>query len=280
MSSPTPGSDQATSDRAHPDSASPESASPVSASPESANPKQARSFTEAMEQLRGAQKTSKGAPAYSRLVNRKLGRVFAAAAFVLGRTPNQVTALSAVMTFSGIALIATVDPTVASSLAVMALLVFGYALDAADGQLARLRGGGSVAGEWLDHAVDALKIATLHTAVLVQWYRFDLAEGAELLIPIAFQVAASVTFFVVILNDQLRRAQRGSSKMLLQGDGNSSMLYSLAVMPTDYGLLCVVFALMFWDPGFFWLYTGLMALNVAFLVAALIKWFREMRSYG
>jgi phosphatidylglycerophosphate synthase len=132
-----------------------------------------RTFGAAMAALTDLQKTSKGAPAYSRLVNRRVGRVFASAAYVLGRTPNQVTALSALCTFSGIATIALVDPSVVSSIAVTLLLAVGYALDSADGQLARLRGGGSVSGEWLDHVVDAAKIATLHLAVLVNWFRFD-----------------------------------------------------------------------------------------------------------
>jgi phosphatidylglycerophosphate synthase len=238
-----------------------------------------RSFGAAMTDLRRAQKTSKGAPAYSLLVNRRLGRVLAALAYVGGRTPNQVTALSAVCTFGGIATIALVDPTWWTSLGVCLLLVVGYALDAADGQLARLRGGGSVSGEWLDHAVDAGKIASLHLAVLVNWFRFDDGPDSRLLIPLAFQVVASVMFFVVILNDQLRRAHRGSSQMILEGEGSSSLLYSLAVVPTDYGLLCVVFAFLAWDPGFFWIYTALMVLNAAFLGLALVKWYREMRTY-
>jgi phosphatidylglycerophosphate synthase len=236
-------------------------------------------FAEALEALKGRQKTSKGAPAYSLLVNRRLGRVFAASAFVLGRTPNQVTAVSALFTFSGIAVIALVEPTPLSSLAVCLLLVIGYALDAADGQLARLRGGGSVSGEWLDHVVDAVKIAAIHLAVLVNWYRFRDGSDWALLVPLTFQVVASVMFFVVILNDQIRRAHRGTTEMLLQGEGTSSMLYSLAVAPTDYGLLCVVFALLFWQTGFFWIYTGLMVANLAFLLLALVKWYREMRTY-
>ncbi|HKY15324.1 MAG TPA: CDP-alcohol phosphatidyltransferase family protein [Microthrixaceae bacterium] len=238
-----------------------------------------RGFGEALARLRSVQKTSKGAPAYSLLVNRRLGRIFAAAAFVLGRTPNQVTAVSALFTFSGIATIALVDPTWASAVAVTALLVIGYALDAADGQLARLRGGGSAVGEWLDHAVDSAKIATLHLAVLVNWYRFGDHTDVELLVPITFQVVASVTFFVVILNDQLRRAHRGSSEMRLQGEGTSSLLYSLAVVPTDYGLLCLVFVLLAAETLFLWAYTALMFANLAFLGLALVKWYREIRRY-
>ena len=62
-------------------------------------------FRTSLGALQRAQKTSKGAPAYSRLVNRPLGRVFAACAHVVGLTPNQVTCLSALATFSGIAVI-------------------------------------------------------------------------------------------------------------------------------------------------------------------------------
>jgi phosphatidylglycerophosphate synthase len=236
-------------------------------------------FREALAGLRHAQKTSKGAPAYSRLVNRPLGRLFAAAAYTVGMTPNQVTAVSAAFTFAGIATICTVSPSPASSVAVALLLVVGYALDAADGQLARLRGGGSIAGEWLDHVVDAVKIASLHLAVLINWYRFVDRTDAQLLIPIGFQVTASVLFFVIILNDRIRRAQRGSSAMILAGEGRSSPLYSLAVVPTDYGLLCVSFVLMAWEAGFLWVYGALMAANAAFALLALAKWYREMRGY-
>jgi phosphatidylglycerophosphate synthase len=238
-----------------------------------------RGFRDALSTLRERQKTTKGAPAYSRYVNRRLGRVLAALAYTLGRTPNQVTALSAAFTFSGILTIALARPTILTSVASAACLVIGYALDAADGQLARLRGGGSVAGEWLDHVVDCIKIATLHLAVLIQWFRFSDRPDVELLIPLGFSAVASVMFFTIILNDQLRRAHRGSAEMLLQGEGTSSTLYSLAVVPTDYGLLCAVFLLQFWTVGFTWVYGALFLANAAFLVLALIKWFREMQTH-
>ncbi len=236
-------------------------------------------FREALVALQTRQKTSKGGPAYSLLVNRRLGRLLAALAYVLGRTPNQVTAVSGACTFAGIAMIAVVSPSPAASFGITLLLVLGYALDAADGQLARLRGGGSVAGEWLDHVVDAAKIATLHLAVLVGWFNLSDRPAAQLAIPIAYQVVASVMFFVIILNDQLRRSHRGTTDMLLQGEVSSSRLYSFAVMPTDYGLLCLVFALHWWEDGFTAIYSGLMACNALFLVLALVRWFREMRTY-
>ena len=234
-------------------------------SPSTASP---MGFREALITLRNRQKTSKGAPAYSLLVNRRLGRALAAGAYVLRLTPNQVTIVSALLTFGGIATIALLDPTVLIAAGTCVLLITGYAFDAADGQLARLRGGGSVAGEWLDHVVDAAKIATLHLAVLVQWYGFGNRTDAALLIPLAFSAVASVMFFTIILNDQLRRAHRGSSEMLLAGDGQSSLVYSLAVAPTDYGVLCLIFLLQFWTDGFTWIYGGLLAANAAFLACS------------
>ncbi len=235
-------------------------------------------FRASLTALQRAQKTSKGAPAYSRLVNRPLGRLLAAGANVIGLTPNQVTSISALFTFGGIAVIALAEASVLVSALAASLLVIGYAFDAADGQLARLRGGGSVAGEWLDHVVDAIKIACLHSSVLINWYRFEDASGRRLLVPIAFQAVATIMFFVIILNDQIRRAHRGTTQMLLEGDGSSSTWYSLAVVPTDYGVLCVVLGLMWWQ-GFIELYSVLLAANAGFMVLALVKWFREMRRY-
>ena len=124
--------------------------------------------------------------------------------------------------------------------------------------------------------VDAIKIASLHLAVLVNWYRFEDVRGAELLIPVVFQAVASTMFFVIILNDHMRRARRGNAHAILRGDGASSWLYSLAVVPTDYGLLCLVLGLMWWSTGFAIVYLLLLSANLAFLVLALPRWFREI----
>ena len=67
-----------------------------------------------------------------------------------------VTVVSACFTFAGIVLLAVVPPTAINGL-VVALMVLGDALDSADGQLARLRGGGSTVGEWLDHVIDCAR---------------------------------------------------------------------------------------------------------------------------
>lgn len=235
-------------------------------------------FGDGLAALRGAQKTSKGAPLYSRVVNRPFGRVLAAMANAIGWTPNQVTAVSACCTFTAIGLIAALRATPLVSSIVVALLVVGYAFDAADGQLARLRQMSSPAGEWLDHVVDAVKIAVLHLAVLINWYRFEDVRGAQLLVPVVFQAVASTMFFVVILNDHVRRVRRGNASAILRGDGSSSWWYSLAVVPTDYGLLCLALGLMWWSGGFAVVYAALLVANTGFLLVALPKWFREVGS--
>lgn len=233
---------------------------------------------EALAGLSTAQKSSKGAPAYSRYVNRRLGRYLAAASFAAGLSPNQVTALSAVSTFSAIGVLVAVQPSPASSLAVCLLLVLGYALDSADGQLSRLTGKGSMAGEWLDHTVDAFKVGSIHLAFLVCWWRFYELDAAWLLVPLLFQVLATAHFFSTLLMDQLRRSRRSGGA--LPGAESSSMLYSLAVLPTDFGVICVM-TVVLWIP---WLFIGVYALLFAatavFLILALGKWYREVKSWS
>ncbi|WP_040168201.1 CDP-alcohol phosphatidyltransferase family protein [Microbacterium gorillae] len=235
-------------------------------------------FGAAMTRLREAQKSSRGAPAYSRFVNRPLGRPMAAAAYVAGLTPTQVTLLSGVATLGGILAIALLPPTWWSSLLVAALLVLGYALDSADGQLARLTGRGSLAGEWLDHFFDAAKAVGVHIAVLLNWYRFTDLADVWLLVPLGFTAVASVFFFGVVGADLLRRIHRLSTPGAPPAPtgGRTSALYSLAVVPADYGLLCIVFLTLWLTPVFVFLYTALAAINALLLLASGVRWYRSV----
>jgi phosphatidylglycerophosphate synthase len=236
-------------------------------------------FTETVRQLAGAQKPpAKGSPAYSRFVNRKIGRVLAAAAFQLRLTPNQVTFISAALSALAIAMIALIRPTPAMAVTTTLLLLLGYAFDSADGQLARLRGGGSPAGEWLDHMVDSVKTSALHLAVLIGWYRYYGVDPRMLLIPIAFTLVAAVFFFVVILMDQLRRAHPSQAPAPSNGSWKA-VLRSLIVAPTDYGLLCMIFVIYSWHNGFIVIYSLMLAGTALFMVAALPKWYREATTF-
>ncbi|MGI8418569.1 MAG: CDP-alcohol phosphatidyltransferase family protein [Nakamurella sp.] len=237
----------------------------------------AKSHREIVQKLSGAQKSSKGAPAYSRFVNRPLGRQFAAVAFRAGLTPNVVTGVSAAFSFAAIAVIGLSRPVWWTGVLVAALLVIGYALDAADGQLARLRGGGSYSGEWLDHVIDATKISSLHLAVLISFFRFSDRATGWLLVPIGFAVVGAVMFFGMTLNDQLRRQHLRSGGTVV-GPTQTSTLRSIEVLPTDYGVLCWVFVIFGASTLFFYFYTALFLGSAGFMVLAARKWFRDMRA--
>lgn len=224
-----------------------------------------------IQRLSGAQKTSKGAPAYSRFVNRKAGRLIAAVAYHCRLTPNIVTLISAAWSLAAIVLLVFGSPTTTLGVVVAACLAIGYAFDSADGQLARLRGGGSPAGEWLDHVVDSGKVCGLHLAVLVSLYRAGVSNR-ELLVPLVWTWVATVLFFVIILNDQLHRA-RGTAPAT---DAPAPVLRSLLVAPTDYGVLLLTFVLFGAHHVFLWVYGLLLIANIAYLVLGLTKWFREL----
>jgi phosphatidylglycerophosphate synthase len=230
-------------------------------------------FREAYAGSAQAQKHAKGAPAYSRFINRRAGRILVAAAQVAGFTPNQLTTISAALTVAGIAGIALLPASPLASVEIVLLLLLGYAFDSADGQLARLRGGGTLAGEWLDHVVDAAKVALLHLAVFVHLVLLGGMPWFALALPLAFQAVASILFFAMILTEQLRRR----AGIAPPPAAASSPLYSLAVAPTDYGVLCIVFALLWWQPAFLAIYALLLFANAAFLVLALAKWFGELK---
>jgi phosphatidylglycerophosphate synthase len=228
-----------------------------------------------LRELGRAQKSARGGQAYSVYINRRLGRLCAAAAYVVNLTPNVVTVISAVFSGAGIAVIALVGGWPAAAAA--PLLAIGYALDAADGQLARLRGGGSVAGEWLDHVIDALKVTTVHLAVLVHLYRFTDLSSSWLLVPIGYTVVDVALFFAQLLNEQLRRNAGLGARAASVGFASPVSLF--LKLPHDYGVLCWTFALLGAPLLFVRVYGVLFAFNATYLALALVKWFREMRAY-
>jgi phosphatidylglycerophosphate synthase len=232
------------------------------------------SIAETVAELRGAGKPSHSAPLYSRLVNRPVGRYLAALAHRAGLAPNQVTALSGVVTFVGIAVVALAPPSPVMGLVVALLLALGYALDSADGQLARLRGGGSLVGEWLDHMIDCAKNAALHLAVLISFYRFaESADSVLLLLPAAFQLVVTVMFFGTVLTDQLRRNGGPVSR---SEPGARSLTRSILVAPADYGLLCIAFAAFGYRPAFVGVYAFLLAGSAVYLAVGLLRWRRQL----
>ena len=234
------------------------------------------SVREALARLRHAQKSARGGPPYSIFVNRPIGRVLAALAYRAGLTPDQVTGLSALATFGGLVLLALAPATWLTGLGVGVLLVLGYALDSADGQLARLRGGGSMQGEWLDHTVDSLKVVVVHLAVLVTFYlHLDLAPG-WLLVPLAFATASSVHFFGMILVDLLGRTTRAELRLPPPVKTAPGLSTALLKLPTDYGVLCLAMLLLGAHGVFVGVYTVLAAATVGYTLLVVLKWRRDV----
>lgn len=237
------------------------------------------SFRDTMNRLQSAQKgAARSAPAYSRFVNRRVGRYLAAWAYRRGLTPNQVTGISALFTFTGVVLLALVAPSWWLGVVVSFLFLVGYAFDSADGQVARLTGTGSASGEWLDHVVDATKISAQPLALAVGFYRFDAVPTWWLLVPFLNAIVGAVLFFAMILTEQLRRAH--GVRSTAPTGGRMPWLRSLLVLPTDYGVLCLSFLLLGATSAFAWVYTLLTFATLGFLVMAAKKWFTEISSFG
>jgi phosphatidylglycerophosphate synthase len=238
-----------------------------------------RSFSEAYARLSAAQKSARRAGGYSRWVNRPVGRYLAAWAYVRGLSPNGVTMISGAFTFVAIPLIALVRPHWYFAVIEALLLLIGYAFDSADGQLARLQGSGSAAGEWLDHVSDCIKCCGLHLAVLICWFRFyDLHHARYLLIPIAYTLVSTVWFFAIILSDQIRRYTVLRLGLRAQDVRPTAapVLQSLLALPADYGLLAVSVVFLGVQTLFGTVYTLLLVGNGLFLGLKLLGWYSEL----
>ena len=235
------------------------------------------SIRQTRKRLASHGKPMRGAPAYSRFVNRPLGRSIAAWAYHAGLTPNGVTAISAALSLLGILVIALgPSRSLVATVVVPLLLASGYAFDSADGQLARLRGGGSPQGEWLDHVVDCIKISALHIAVVVGVHRAGL-DLAWSLLPLAFLLVANAFFFSYILTDLLKRLRPSGAPRQPE---TAPLLRSLLSAPTDYGLLCVAFLLWAWPVAFLFAYAVLLAGTAGYLALGLPKWFKALGAAG
>jgi phosphatidylglycerophosphate synthase len=215
-----------------------------------------RRFRAALAGLGSAQKPGSGVPAYTRWVNRRLARFAAAAAYSAGWSPNAVTAASAALSFAALALMVAVPATAPLGVAVGVLLAAGYVLDSADGQVARLGGRGSAAGEWLDHVVDAIRTPALHLATLIGLNAVPGIGIWPLLIAIGYCLVSVGQFMSQILAEQL------SGPAAPRSDA-SGIKQSLLLIPTDNGTLCWIFLLWGMPAIFVWVYGAMFLANTA-----------------
>lgn len=218
-------------------------------------------------------KSAGGVSLYSRFVNRPVGRVLATVLCRLGVSANTITAVSAVLGAVALSVLCLRPPSATVGIIVALLLVLVFALDSADGQVARMTGTSSLSGEWFDHVVDAGKHVALHSAVLVGWFRFDVQEGAWLALPLVFQLVTVVLFSALHTATLLKRQQPTRPA---PSSGGGSLTRGVFLLPADHGVLCWSFVLYGATTAFRWVYLVLFLLNAVILAGFLRKWFREL----
>lgn len=231
-------------------------------------------YAAARSRLSGAQKSTAAVPAYLRYVNRRLGGYLACVAYGLGFTATQVSALSFLCSVAALAVLVIAPATVPVGIIVAVGLALGYALDSADGQLARVRGGGTRAGEWLDHVLDIAKLCLVHTSVAVTLFRhFELRHFALLLVPMTFLLAQVVGFFGKMLRDQLRARSGAPAE---PPSTHTSALSALILLPVDHGTMCWIFVLLGWHALFVTAYVLLALVSVAFAARGVARDYRNL----
>lgn len=222
--------------------------------------------------LAAAQKTSAGVSLYSRYINRPFGRVFAVLAVRAKVSPNAVSLISAAVTAAGLAVLIAAPITAGTGLVCSALLVIGFALDSADGQVARITRRSSPAGEWLDHVIDSGKMVAVHGSVLVAVFIRGDIDPRWLVVPLVFTLVSTVMFAGGLLTGFLA-PRVGPAR-------NPSTVRAIALVPADYGVLALAFCLWGIPAVFITVYTILFSANVLLLVLLLAKWFREVSRAG
>ncbi|MGO1235391.1 MAG: CDP-alcohol phosphatidyltransferase family protein [Microbacterium gubbeenense] len=230
---------------------------------------QRRSIPELRAELRAAQKSGAGVPAYTRWINRRLARGVAPIAAAWGIGPNTITFFSAALSVAGVAVLIIAPAGLSAGIAAAILLASGYVLDSADGQVARLTRSAGPAGEWLDHVVDAFRTPLIHTGVAIACYVHRPEDAWVMVIALAYALLSSGQFMSQILAEQLS-VRHGRSMAETSG-----RVKSLVLIPTDPGTLCWAFAL--WaTPVFAPVYALLFAANLVHAGASLRRKHRRL----
>lgn len=228
-------------------------------------------FRDNLAALAHNQKPGGGVPAYMRWVNRRVARGIAATAATLGLTPNQITAISAGLSFLGLAVFVASPASWGTGALVAILLALGFAFDSADGQVARLTGTSGPAGEWLDHVVDGIRSPAVHLSIAAA-VMLHQPEEVQWVVPIAacFSVLAVGQFTSQILAEQLVRNGKGE---VPEGTGVGK---SFLLLPTDTGVLCWAFVLWGEPVWFAWAYGALFAMNLLHAAASMRRKYRKL----
>lgn len=249
------------------------------------------SFSGILAQLKFAQKPGHGVPAYTRWVNRGLARGIAALCASWGWSANTVSAVSALVSFSALALLLLLPVAPLTGVLVAALLALGYVLDSADGQVARVTGTGSMAGEWLDHVIDAARTPAVHLCVAAGFIQLYGSHAWQWWVPLLYCVVTACHFMSQILAEQLLRNAGAASPAQPQRQGagtaeagqpasSKSVARSLVMVHTDTGILCWLFLAWGFAPVFLFLYLFMFAANTLTAGVSVVRKFHALNSAG
>lgn len=129
---------------------------------------------------------SAGGHLVTRVVSQRAGAVLSWLAYRIRLTPNIVTALGVICSLYGAVLLAVTASGIANMLGALLLTQLGYALDCADGQLARATGNSSRRGAWWDVYCDHLVISTLSLAILFRLQALSVPTALAFVSVLAF----------------------------------------------------------------------------------------------
>lgn len=176
---------------------------------------------------------SAGGHPITRMFSQRGGAFFAWLGSSLGLSPNQLTLIACLTSVAGALAYAVPGTSLALMIAAIVLTQIGYALDCADGQLARASRKTSPLGRWLDVYLDMLTIISLSFAVSFRIHTADLTLVLWATLASGFYCYARVGN---IFTCTLARATTGG------GSGHyKSPLHRLflAIIDTPVVLLCI-----------------------------------------
>jgi phosphatidylglycerophosphate synthase len=155
---------------------------------------------------------------------------------------------------------------------VVVAMLLGYALDSADGQLARLVGSSGPSGEFLDHLADAIRQPATHLAIaacLVS--RTDLDASWPVVVAVVFAMVSSVWFFGQILAEHLLPARA------VAPGATAPPWVSFVKIPYDVSFLYLLLVLLPWAWVFVSCYTALLVFTLAVAAVSLWRKFRALQ---
>jgi len=230
-------------------------------------------------ELKHSQKKGYGTPLYTRYVNRKLGQILASIFAYWNISPNTITVISGIFTFSAyISFLLIPELKLSTAIFLYIVLVIGYGLDSADGLVSRLQQKQSGMGEWLDHTFDAIKIPLGHgVAFLLVLNQVEIEKVVQLLL-LLILTSASALFLSNILKSKLmiintlnNKQPRGENKHRLR---SASIFRSFLLLPLDYGIFMILFLFTPFPDLFFKIY---LIWGIGFILFTMLSFLKSGR---